>query len=296
MKNILLYLSLCASMIGNCQLTAIPDPCFEYNLIVQGLDIGPVDGYVSTSSIDTITYLHLNAFVNGGIYDMTGIEDFVSLEEIWVIDHNITSLDLSGSPNLRKVRCLYNQLQTVNFTNNPKLEELECYANNIETLDLSMNPKLTFLKCFTNQLYCLNLKNGNNINMPDFSLGNNWSNVLTCVQVDDPEWSAANWSGLASWTSFSKNCYNECSHDDLIDDSYSSFLIYPNPNEGVFKLDFRTEDEGAIEIVDATGRLALRLIIQPYIDNNFDLELSSGVYLISVKVGDLKLTERMVVN
>lgn len=298
MKNVFFFVALFYSSIGIGQLTAIPDPCFEYNLHILGLDFGDIDGYVTTSSIDTVTSLNFSYHTNGGISDMTGIEDFAALEVLWVIDHMITSLDLSGNPNLRELRCEYNYLVTLNVSNNAKLEDIECDANNLAELDLSMNPRLKRIHCASYGLQCLNLKNGNNHNVPDsdFSATKSNSNYLSCIQVDDVEWSTANWTLSNSSVIFGTTCASECSRDDLIDDSYSSFLVYPNPNEGTFKLDFRTEEQGTMEIVDAVGQVVQTLIIHPYIDNSFDLDLSSGVYFIKINVEALNLMERMVVN
>lgn len=283
-------------MIGNCQLTLIPDPCFEYNLIVMGLDTGEVNGFVPTANIDTVTYLHLGGSPYGEANNVIGIEDFVALEEVWIIDHNITSLDLSHSPNLRKVRCLYNQIEWLDFSQNPKLEELDCYVNRIKVLDLSANPMLNSLRCFSNRLHCLNIKNGNNHNMSNDDFRANWCDSLMCIEVDDPVWSLENWDDVDSWVSFSTNCDNDCSADDMIEETDTDYLIFPNPNSGEFKLDFRTEEEGSLEILDAIGQRVQLLVIEPFIYNSYKEDLSNGIYFIRITVGELVLSERMVVN
>ena len=58
----------------------IPDTNFEQSLINQGYDSGPINGFVYTDMIDTITSLNVHGTIFvGPIYDLTGIEDFISL-------------------------------------------------------------------------------------------------------------------------------------------------------------------------------------------------------------------------
>jgi hypothetical protein len=58
MKTLLtFYLLTLFINISIAQTTAIPDLNFEQALISQGYDIGPPDGAIPTSNIDTITFL-----------------------------------------------------------------------------------------------------------------------------------------------------------------------------------------------------------------------------------------------
>ena len=75
MKAIITLVILLIPYIGLYQQTFIPDDNFEQALIDLGLD-DIIDDYVYTSSIDTITQLHL---LNQNIADLTGIENFFQL-------------------------------------------------------------------------------------------------------------------------------------------------------------------------------------------------------------------------
>ncbi|MAD12153.1 MAG: Por secretion system protein, partial [Flavobacteriaceae bacterium] len=75
MKAFYSLLILLIPFVGFGQMTYIPDDNFEQVLIDLGLD-DIVDDYVYTSSIDTITQLHL---LNQNIADLTGIENFFQL-------------------------------------------------------------------------------------------------------------------------------------------------------------------------------------------------------------------------
>ena len=66
------------------------------------------------------------------------------------------------------------------------------YENQLTSLDLSNNTALTNLNCNDNQLTSLDLRNGNNTNFNLFNASNNPN--LFCIDVDDPTWSANNWT------------------------------------------------------------------------------------------------------
>ena len=88
MKKLLLIL-LCLPMIGFGQQTYVPDDNFEAYLEANGMGDGiPLNDSVWTSAIDTATTLWTGA---QNIWDVTGIEDFSSLEMLilsWNRDGN----------------------------------------------------------------------------------------------------------------------------------------------------------------------------------------------------------------
>ena len=196
---------------GNNGLTYVPDDNFEQELINLGYDIGPLDNYVYTSMINTVTHLNVN---NKNISDLTGIEDFIALTELNCIWNALTSLDVSYNTALTHLRCSYNQYPTsLDVSNNTALILLECYSNNLTSLDVSQNTALielvsysnqltsldvsnnsalTYLICGNNQLTTLDVRNGNNTNHIDFICNNN--PLLYCIDVDNAAWSTANWT------------------------------------------------------------------------------------------------------
>jgi len=110
---------------------------------------------------------------------------------------------------------------------------LYCYYNELTSLDVSSNNALTELDCDYNELECLNVKNGNNTAFTNFNAYDNQN--LTCIEVDDAEWSASNWTDIDSQTSFSADCDDDC--DD--------------PTVGINEL---TTTKNLIQIVDMMGR------------------------------------------
>lgn len=219
MKKIYLLLII---MLSTCELwgqqfTAIPDPAFEQYLI-DNYDDDVLDGQVLTSKINGITYLSLNSM---GISSLLGIKDFTSLEQLYFVGNNLTSLDISNMPNLEYVVGYGNSLTTLDITG-LNLYHLEIDSNNLTsidvsactnlhtlwtsynpvgTLDLSNNVNLVNLYCSSSQLTSLDLSGL--INLQSLDATNNqllnldlrglvsltsmncYGNPLTCIAVDD---------------------------------------------------------------------------------------------------------------
>ncbi len=152
------------------QITLIPDSNFEQILINMGLDSGAPDGSIPTSAIDTVDYLYLTGY---GISDLTGIEDFIALEQltcqanplssidltnnvnlrVLFISHcDLTSLDLTNNVLLHHTNCSNNEIQSLDLSNNALLETFECHKNQIETLDFSGTPLIRYIDCSNNRL------------------------------------------------------------------------------------------------------------------------------------------------
>jgi hypothetical protein len=126
-------------------------------------------------------------------------------------DNQLTSLDVSNNPALTFLHFSNNLLTTLDVSNNTALTYLDCGYNQLTSLDVSTNTALTYLDCYNNQLTSLDVRNGNNTNMNM----NSWSTKFTinynlyCIDVDDPTWSANNWTNIDPWASFSNDCQSE---------------------------------------------------------------------------------------
>ncbi|MCD2258827.1 T9SS type A sorting domain-containing protein [Psychroserpens luteolus] len=151
MKKLLLS-SICLffTIFNNAQNTLIPDSNFEQALIDLSIDSdGVINGQVLTSDIDTL--IDLDVF-DKGISDLTGIEDFAALENLYCNFNTLTSLDLTSNSALRVLRCGNNQLTSIDVSGNPDLQTLFCGENQLTNLDVSQNTLLTNLFCYNNLL------------------------------------------------------------------------------------------------------------------------------------------------
>ena len=179
MKKLLLIL-LCLPMIGFGQVY-IPDANFKAYLVgntaintngdseIQITEAADFDGIINCSNMN--------------ISDLTGVEEFASLEEFYCDSNQITDLDLQQNTSLRRVGCSYSpNLTTVNVDNLGYLEYLFCenndsltylsmrYAsiyngtlfanlshNNLQTIDW-FGADIWDLSCIDNKLTSLNLQ------------------------------------------------------------------------------------------------------------------------------------------
>ncbi len=206
---------------ANGNAVAIGDPTSMGNGIAN-------DDYVTTSHIDTVQSLIVS---NLSISDMTGIQDFTLLKYLICEQNTIAILDVSNNVYLEALLCGNNNLNALNVTQNSNLITLWCYQNNltaldvsanilldqllcnnnqITNLDLTNNSVLTTFNCHTNSLTSLDISNGNNLNVTQFISSSNPN--LTCINVDDPLYSTANWPNKDTWASYSNNCPSTCSY------------------------------------------------------------------------------------
>ncbi len=149
-KILIFFFLLLSSFFGFAQqYTAIPDANFEQALIDFGIDSGPIDGRVLTANVTGVISLNVSG---RGCSDLTGIENFTSLKELYCLQNALVNLDISQNTALVKLSCGLNMLSSLNTSNNIALEELDCQKNRITTLDLSNNTALRILYCNENQL------------------------------------------------------------------------------------------------------------------------------------------------
>ena len=152
-----------------------------------------------------------------------------ALSELICNNNQLTSLDVSGTTALTSLGCEFNQLTSLDVSQNTALTELSCNHNQITSLDVSTNlaltglicaynpltsldfstnTALTILWCEGNQLTSLDVRNGNNIIISYIFATNNPN--LSCINVDDFQYSLMNWTGsgfsLDPQHYFSNNC------------------------------------------------------------------------------------------
>lgn len=165
--------------------TYVPDDKFEELLIDKGYD-NEMDNYVLSSNIKNINELSAytchssgpGASCNGyGIKDLTGIEDFESLESLNVKGNQLSHLDISHNTNLKILNCADNYLTSLDLSTNVNLEYLSIgehilgTGNNINSIDLSNNTNLERFDCSNNKLSSLDISN--NVNLEYLFCSNN---------------------------------------------------------------------------------------------------------------------------
>ena len=167
----------------------------------------------------------------------------------------LTSLDLTSLTLLTTLECHQNQLSTIDLSNqiylddllirnnqlndliliaNPALLRIECQDNLLIALDVSYQLNLINLECQNNSLSELNLQNGNNINMLYLQ---SYNNNLTCVQVDNANYSTQNWPVGISPSNF----------------AFDATVLYSNNCSGTAIQEHTTNKE-ILKVTDLLGR------------------------------------------
>jgi len=227
--------------------TFVPDDAFEQILIDLNLDYtisGPLDDYIPTVNIESISELNIS---NKGITDLTGIQDFISLNTLRCSGNNIASLDLYSNILLQTLDVSNNMLSILEVAANTEIESLKCISNEISELNLSSNTALTNLHCSSNNLTALNIQNNTNLTsvyansnrlfsvdadngyndiLNQFELKNN-SN-LRCILVDDVNEALTkeNWL-IDDWAQYSTICDDD-DGDGVPDVEDSCLTTLPN--------------------------------------------------------------------
>lgn len=165
--------------------TYVPDDNFEQALINLGYD-DVLDNYVYTDIIDKITSLQIPS---KAISDLTGIEDFVSLDILHCENNLLTSLDLSNNTKLEFFDCENNLLTSLNVSNLVNLTAFDCPNNQLASIDISDNIKLRELYCPNNKLTSLDISNNPMLGTesPYNFLDCRNNPLLKCIQISEQQ-------------------------------------------------------------------------------------------------------------
>ena len=188
--------------------TYVPDDAFEQALINLGYDYlfaGPLDDYIPTPNIQSISSLDISG---AGISDPTGLEAFISLENLNCSFNQLIELDLWASPKIRTLNCAQNLLNSLSLENLDSLTQLNASSNRLEALDVRENQKLIVMEAQNNHLFSVDANNGANDKLRHFDLRDNPN--LTCILVDDVR--AA--PGYPNWFKDPNASYKEVCDDD----------------------------------------------------------------------------------
>ncbi|UTD15724.1 T9SS type B sorting domain-containing protein [Tenacibaculum mesophilum] len=162
------------------------------------------------SSINVTKNIKLEHFViYGNNLSDLDISNNLKLRFLSCSSNNLTQLNTSNNPDLYWLDIYFNKISSLDLSNNLKLARLDCFNNSIKELNLINNKELTFLNCRYNQLTNLDIRNNNNTNILSNSFDLRYNPNLTCVLVDNVNYSITNWTQIDDNTVFKENT-NEC--------------------------------------------------------------------------------------
>ena len=283
MKTFYIITLLFISIISQAQIANIPDTNFKNALIGQGVDTNN-DGEIQISEAEVVTSLLL---LEQNIADFEGLQYFVNLEVLWASSNPINNIDVTQNYNLTWLTLNFCQLSNLDVSQNTLLETLWCQHNNLSSLDLSQNINLKEFNCAKNQLSNLNIKNGNNNLITSFTASINPN--LTCIQVDDVEYSNNN----PSWFKDETAIYSEDCNLGINDALATQITIYPNPVKDVLTIN---NDNGfTINTLKIYNVLGKQVLMQDKPTYQLDVsKLESGLYFISLSTDKGNLIKKMI--
>ena len=204
--------------------------------------------------------------------------------------NQLTSIDVGNNTALTNLDSNFNQLTSLDVSNNTALGILGCGQNQLTDLDVSNNIALTFLLCDGNQLTSLGVRNGNNTNFSLFSATNNPN--LTCIFVDDADYSNANWTDIDPNSTFVEN-EAECEALSIGENALElDVFVYPNPTDNYL---FVEGNKNPISI-SIYNLLGAEVISKSNTDKINVSELSKGVYIIRISDGIGQTNRKFIKN
>jgi len=224
----------------------IPDPNFEQALIDDNIDSdGIINGQMLESDALGITFLDVNSenisdltgiefFLDLETLNATNnnlstidLSANLALDGLLLGINNLTSIDLSNNTNLVSLVLAQNQISSIDLSVNtaltqvfiqnntltefnanslPNLAQLNVSQNDLTLLDLSLNTNLTQLLASGNNLISLNLQNGTNTTIASNDFDVTLNENLTCIQVDDVNYSTNTWPSIDPQSFFGLDC------------------------------------------------------------------------------------------
>lgn len=235
----------------------IPDLILRRKLVLVGAAVwaSTVDGSVLIDNTRVGLNLEYLATDSGKITNLSGIQAYTNLGQLSVIGQNLTTINITGLPNLSYIDCRENiNLTTLNLgaqtklnqiwcNSNPLLSSLTlpantttlwglwCYGDNLSSLNLNGNANLTSLFCQSNKLpdtffgQLLTAPYYNNLGMINFS-----NNKMTTLNL------ASKVNLTAFW----------CSNNTLLTD----INIKNGNNSNITSQDFRYNTKAPLIHVD----------------------------------------------
>ncbi len=151
MKKLVLILFV-LPVLASAQKAYIPDDVFEEIIELRGWGDGIQNNdSVSLNKIENVKYLFLDGVE---IYDLTGINAFVNIEELAVINLKTSSVNINKLDNLQRI--IFNDnvaLDTITFGTHPELYLLHCNNNALKYLDLRSFSNIEQIQCVNNDIF-----------------------------------------------------------------------------------------------------------------------------------------------
>ncbi len=130
-----------------------PDEVFR-TYIANQFDGGEYPGYLTDAEIAAVTEIEL---YEQGVASLVGIEYFTALTSLDATGNSLTELNLCANTALENVSLLNNELTSLQINGLDRLRYLDVEGNDLTALDVSGNTALEYLYILSNALTSLNV-------------------------------------------------------------------------------------------------------------------------------------------
>ncbi|TXK71751.1 T9SS type A sorting domain-containing protein [Mesonia sp. HuA40] len=328
MKKTLLSLFCLASASLFAQNVHIPDPDLK-NVLISNTGINTNgDGEISFAEAQAFT--GVISAPNLNIQDLTGLEAFTNITEVFLANNNIsfanftantaltkisiafnplTTLDVTGLTNLITLGADYTQsLASIDLSTNVNLEALSLNNNQLTSLDVSNNSNLVYLSAGLNQLTTIDLSNNpaiemlnlhiNNLSSLDLSNQTNltvfaiYSNNLTASSLTLPNTSIVTIAYLSDNPLGSIDVSSFTNLEKLKVNNTNLSTIDLSSNTVLEELEANTNNFTSIDLSSLAQLTSLKLV-----ENDLtSIDLSNNPVLSQLYIGDNDLTSLDVTN
>lgn len=218
------------------------------------------------------------------------VSNNVALFNFSCSENQLTSIDLSNNLLLENFICFQNNLTSLNVGANSVLKIIKCYETQIESLDFSNNPFLFLVSCgFNDALHSLDMRNGNNT---DIAYYNSLTTPnLTCIFVDDADYSAENWLNVDPGSTFVET-QAACDELSLNEFETENFVIIPNPVKNSFQIKTNNKIH-KISIYNILGKLIIEFPDQEFYDIS---TLSKGIFMLKIQSNKGVISKKLLIE
>lgn len=241
----------------------IKDTILEKALIAANYD-NELDGRIRLKNAEKIYSLNLT---NMGITDVSGIEYFSNLMYLYLSKNKISTINLNGKNNLKRVHALNPPVGLVN------LNTLNISENLLENLDLT---------------------GLNSLNAGYLDVSKNPK--LSCITVDDEDIANSNTNWVKdSLATFSKYCGVVGIENSIFSDN-TSVNIFPNPANENITISLEDAFSGTVSIVDLNGNVVKKESIVGKSTQITISDLTSGVYIVKILSNKGLVVKQLLIN
>lgn len=218
---------------------------------------------------------------------LQNLGNYENLNSFRVQNHDISNIKTRLNPNLARLDCSFNNLNTTNFSQNVSLTNLICAFNLLTELDLTYNTSLIYLDCSYNSILQLDLSNNTDLEYLNIS-NNEFAEIDVTANSELLEFYCSN-NNLSSSLDLSGNTNLvklNCSENyiDVLDLTQTPNLVELNcQNNDISTLDFTGIE--SLETIECGGNNLTSINLNSHNLNLERLNCSNSEELRSLTLG-----------